>query len=281
MSYKNSLESYAKQADEAPLLSRDEEKDLAWKIINDGDAKAREKMIKSNLRLVNSIANYYIDRGLDLTDLIQEGNLGLIRAVDRFDPVQGNRFSTTATWWIKEAIRVALVNKSEARPVHVPQYAIDIFAEVKKLRSEFIGRVGRQPSTEELYERTEYNRGLNNFRMLLINVDRGFIRKDYDFNDEDKCSIDIEDSSGLSSLNHVADAELSSYIREAVMGDNSILLDREKLVLRRKYGIDGAEPKTLKEIGREIGLSGERARQIQEKAFSKMRKGLEDSVYAA
>src|SRR5918999_2799594 len=142
------LQLYLRQINESPLLSAQEEKALARRIINDNDFEARERMVKSNLRLVVNIAKHYVNRGLSLPDLIEEGNIGLLKAVEGFDPENGSRFSTYASWWIKQAIKRALINS--VQPIHIPAYMVEMMAKFKQAMRELEDRLGRLPSTEEL-----------------------------------------------------------------------------------------------------------------------------------
>src|SRR6187549_1368362 len=144
------LQHYLKQINEVPLLTPEEEKQLGWRIINDNDMAARERMVKANLRLVVSIAKNYTNRGLALNDLIEEGNIGLLRAVEGFDPSQGARFSTYASWWIKQGIKRALINATQ--PVHVPAYMVELIAKWKEASRKLEAELGVPPSLQQLAE---------------------------------------------------------------------------------------------------------------------------------
>src|SRR4051795_4394521 len=144
----SSLQLYLRQINESPLLTADEEKQLARRIIHHQDMAARERMVRSNLRLVVNIAKHYVNRGLSLPDLIEEGNIGLLKAVEGFDPENGARFSTYASWWIKQAIKRALIN--QVQPIHVPAYMIEMMSKLKTATRELEDRIGRLPSTDEL-----------------------------------------------------------------------------------------------------------------------------------
>src|SRR3954454_21998837 len=144
------LQLYLRQINESPLLTADEEKSLARKIINDNDGAARERMVRSNLRLVVNIAKHYVNRGLTLPDLIEEGNIGLLKAVEGFDPDNGSRFSTYASWWIKQAIKRALING--VQPIHIPAYMVEMMSKFRQAMRQLEDHLGRLPNIDELSE---------------------------------------------------------------------------------------------------------------------------------
>jgi RNA polymerase primary sigma factor len=262
---KTGLEMYLQEIDASPLLSAAEEKALCRRIINDSCPLAREHMIRSNLRLVVSIAKRYMNRGLPLVDLIEEGNLGLLKAVENFNPEVGARFSTYGTWWIKQAIKRALINA--VQPIHIPAYMVELIAKWKRASRELEEKLGRQPSTQELAEAMEMPP--RKVRMIRKAV-RAFQRPAQSGSGED---------GEAPMLSEMLSDERSLPPDEQVLQDDDLTTiglllnaidDREAKILRLRYGLDGQEPLTLKEIGKEIGLTRERVRQIEIDALRKL-----------
>jgi len=282
---------YIRQISKVPLLTATEERYLAWRIINDGDVEARERMIGSNLRLVVSIAKYYGGRGMVLTDLIQEGNVGLIRAVDKFDPALGFKISTYAGRWIRQGIERAIANQQST--VRLPISATEKISKMKKLHSSFFAKNGRNPAMRELYveiagpcpeleaDRDDYEKGFREFAGFFKKASRKVFSIDEKVFEDGEESWDPQDYSASGIPDSTSYMVHVDSVKKIILGNNGILLDREKLVLRRRYGIDGGNPTTLREIAGEIGLTRERVRQIQEKAFGKIRDELKDRVDAA
>lgn len=267
---KSDLEIYLKQIDESPLLTADEEKSLARKIINEGCMASREHMIRSNLRLVVAMAKRYMNRGLPLQDLIEEGNVGLVKAVEGFNPDMGARFSTYGCWWIKQAIKRALINA--VQPIHIPAYMVELIAKWKRASRDLEEKLGRQPTIQELAE-----------EMDLPAKKIRIIRKAVKASQRPGQTGNGEDGQGPS-LEEIVRDERNLRPDEKVLLDDdletiSILLDaidqREAKILRLRYGLDGNEPLTLKEIGTHVGLTRERVRQIEIEALKKLNQRLE------
>ena len=262
---KTDLEIYLKQIDESPLLTADEEKSLARAIIDQGCMASRERMIRSNLRLVVAIAKRYTNRGLSLQDLIEEGNVGLVKAVEGFDPDMGARFSTYGCWWIKQAIKRALINA--VQPIHIPAYMVELIAKWKRASRDLHEKLGRQPTIQELAEEMDLPA-----RKVRI------IRKAVKASQRPVQPGTGEDGEAPSLDDVVAD-ERTPMPEDAVLLEDdlqtiNILLqaidDREATILRLRYGLDGNEPLTLKEIGTHVNLTRERVRQIEIEALKKL-----------
>lgn len=265
------LQLYLKQINEVPLLTADDEKQLGWAIINDNCPKARERMIRANLRLVVSIAKNYSNRGLQLQDLIEEGNVGLLRAVEGFDPAQGARFSTYASWWIKQAIKRALINA--VQPIHVPAYMVELIARWKQASQKLERELGRPPSLPELAE--EMQLPLKKMRIIKRAV-KAF---------RAPAQAPIDDNGDVMNIGDLVADERAGPPEDLVFRDDELktirrLLDaideREARILRLRFGLDGQEPLTLKQIATEIGISRERVRQIADEALAKLNAQVND-----
>jgi RNA polymerase primary sigma factor len=268
---KNELQLYIREINRYPLLTAEEEKRFGWRIINDNCPEARERMVRSNLRLVVSIAKKYAGRGMSLPDLIEEGNIGLIRAVEGFDPAQGARFSTYGSWWIKQAIKRALINA--VQPIHVPAYMVELIAKWKQAQRRLQEELGRQPNMQELAERL-------NVPVKKVKIIQRAV-KAYHSPSQAPLGEDGE-SMELGALISDTRVELpeETIVRDDQLETVRKLLesidDREAAILRMRFGLDGRAPKTLKEIGEEIGLTRERVRQIEIGALKKLNTRLED-----
>lgn len=268
----NELQLYLREIREERLLTPAEEKTLGWHIINDECPDAKDRMIKANLRLVISISKNYAHRGLPLSDLIEEGNIGLIKAVEGFDPAQGARFSTYASWWIKQAIKRTLTNALQ--PIHIPAYMVELIARWKQTTRKLEVAHGRQPTIQELAQAMDLP-----VKKLLI-VRRAV--KAYHAPSQAPAGENGEpaDLGEICEDTRSPSAEDSNERREFV-GLIMKLLDsideRDARVLRLRFGLEGREPLTLKQIGQEIGLTRERVRQIETEALKKLQVQLNDS----
>mgnify|MGYP005841545517 CR=1 FL=1 len=246
---------------EATLDEKEETERLA--------AQARDEMIRANLRLVVTIAKAYANRGLPLPDLIEEGNLGLLRAVEGYDPVRDVRFSTYAAWWIKQAIKRALINS--VQPIHIPAYMVEMIAKWKQAASELQTRFSRQPTLQEMAE--HMNLPEKKVRIIRRAV-KAFSSHKHSQTGEGGFSLaellaDDRTPDPKESIFDEADTEVVHRLLEQID-------DREAKILRMRFGIDESEPLTLKQIGQRIGLTRERIRQIEHEALRKLNELLAD-----
>jgi RNA polymerase primary sigma factor len=259
------LQLYLKQINESPLLTADQEKDLGRRIIKDNDPEARERMVRSNLRLVVNIAKHYVGRGLALPDLIEEGNIGLLKAVEGFDPENGCRFSTYASWWIKQAIKRALING--VQPIHIPAYMVEMMAKLKQAMRELEDVLGRLPNVDELSAHMK----MSPKKVKIIRKAVKAYHSPTQFGGSGDSEMTINDM--VADTHNPGPAEMIRDRDE--LRQLSELLDRiderEARILKLRYGLDGEDPMTLKEIGERIGLTRERVRQIEHEALSKLR----------
>lgn len=259
------MQLYLKQINEVSLLTAEDERTLGWRIMNDNDHRAKEQMIKANLRLVVSISKNYSHRGLPLSDLIEEGNLGLIRAVEGFDPAQGARFSTYASWWIKQAIKRTLINA--VQPIHIPAYMVELIAKWKEASRRLEEALGRQPTTQELAAEMEIP--LKKLKIIWRAL-KAFHAPPQAPLGEDGQAVDFadlfEDFRGEQPDEAIAQSEEFRTIIKLL----DAIDERDARVLRLRFGLEGQEPLTLKQIGKEIGLTRERVRQIEVDALRKL-----------
>ncbi len=254
---------YLKEIGRVPLLTSEEEIELSIRIA-DGDEKAKQRLAEANLRLVVSIAKRYVGRGMQFLDLIQEGNLGLIKAVDKFDYTKGFKFSTYATWWIRQAITRAIAD--QARTIRIPVHMVETINKVKKTSSQLLHKNGRDPSAEEIAE--ELDMTPDKVREILRLAQEPVSLETPIGEEEDSHLGDfIPDDEALSP----ADAASISLLKEQLAEVLKTLTPREEKVLSLRYGLEDGHPRTLEEVGKEFNVTRERIRQIEAKALRKLR----------
>jgi RNA polymerase primary sigma factor len=254
------FEQYLKEIRETPLLTAQQELDLSRRI-RGGDNASREQMIKANLRLVVSVAKEFLNRGLPFMDLIAEGNIGLMRGIEKFDPEQGNRFSTYGVHWIKQSIRRALVNSSKT--VRIPSYMVELISQFKQKANEMTMKAGgKKPDTRIIAKEV----GLTDDQLDMMRAALNSTTQSSDFRSAD----------GEASLTDMIADQRSPDPAEEAMTANEIMMlqemlegisEREAKILKMRYGIDHDHPMTLSEIGEELGLTRERIRQIENNAI--------------
>ena len=256
------LDTYLAGINEVPLLTPEQEIELATKVQR-GDLQAREHMIRANLRLVVSIAKNYMNRGLAFLDLIEEGNIGLMKAVEKFDPKAGCRFSTYATWWIKQGIRRALINT--VKTARVPSYMSEIVSRWKATAMELNYRLGRQPTSAEIAEELELPE--HNWNVVRDTVLAN--SQPTHSMSEDASSVfgeAFEDPNGKPPEEEIFNSMELSRMRQLL----DMLEPREARIVKLRYGIGTGEPMTLKAIGKKFGLTRERVRQMEQQALQKL-----------
>jgi RNA polymerase primary sigma factor len=262
------LATYLRDINETPLLNAAEEKELAYRI-QDGDSEARDCMARANLRLVVNIARGYVGKGLGLQDLIEEGNLGLLRAIEGFDPGMNTRFSTYASYWIKQSIKRGLVNT--AKTVRIPSYMVELLTEWRRATVKLQDDLGRPPTPDEVAASLHLSRRKFNLIKKCIEVYNSAPQT------EQPDSGWSLDEMLIDRHAQASDAALfDSDDRRQVLDELDRMDPREATVLRMRFGLDNDDPMTLKEIGERLGLTRERVRQIEKEALGK----LSDSVQA-
>jgi RNA polymerase primary sigma factor len=264
MPVESGLQLYLNQINNVPLLSAERERELARRLIRENDPAAREEMVRANLRLVVNIAKNYANRGMQIQDLIEEGNIGLLKAVEGFNPEMNIRFSTYASWWIKQAIKRALINS--VQPIHIPAYMVEMIAKWKQAISELEDQLNRIPTLEELSRHMKMS--VKKVRIIHRAV-RAF---------HSPTQAQVVDGDGLA-LHEMLHDERTVTPDNIALGKDEVrtiymLLNkidqREAEILRLRFGLEDGQPLTLKQIGEKVGLTRERVRQIENDALRKL-----------
>jgi RNA polymerase primary sigma factor len=261
----DSVRLYLREIGKIPLLSSEEELELAHKVVA-GDKRAKDKMAEANMRLVVSIAKRYVGRGLDLLDLIQEGNTGLLRAVEKFDPDKGFKFSTYATWWIRQAITRAIAD--QARTIRIPVHMVETINKLLRTQRRLTQELNREPTNEEIAKEMEMDvdkvEHIMKIKQDIHSLDQS-VRDD----EEDSVLGDfVEDEDTVTPEESATNQLLKEHVQELLNG----LSEREQKIIRMRFGLDDGKNHTLEEVGHEFSVTRERIRQIEAKALAKLRK---------
>jgi RNA polymerase primary sigma factor len=262
------LETYLREINETALLTAADERELAGKIA-EGDVRARDRMVRANLRLVVNIARGYTGKGLALQDLIEEGNLGLLRAVEGFDPGMGTRFSTYASYWIKQSIKRALINS--AKTIRIPAYMVELLSKWRRASARLTEELGRTPTPEEIA------RVLGLAKKKLPIIKKAIrIYNSTPHTDQAEAGWTLGEMVMDERLKNPEDELLENDAMKHVMEMLQTMDSREATVLRMRFGLEGAEAHTLEEIGEQLGLTRERVRQIETEALGRLADGLQE-----
>jgi RNA polymerase primary sigma factor len=261
----DSVKMYLKEIGRVDLLKPEEEVEIAKKIIQ-GDMEAKNRLINANLRLVVNLAKHYVGRGMLFLDLIQEGNMGLIKAVEKFDYTKGFKFSTYATWWIRQAITRAIAD--QARTIRIPVHMVETINKMTRVQRQLVQELGREPTAEEISKKLDGLMTPERIREIQrIALEPVSLETPIGEEDDSHLGDFIEDKEATSPSDHTTQVLLKEELYK-IMED---LTDREERVLRLRYGLDDNRPRTLEEVGHEFGVTRERIRQIEAKAIRKLR----------
>lgn len=259
----DAVKSYLKEIRKSKLLTFEEEQSLAKKIAK-GDEKARQKMIEANLRLVVSIGKRYINRGLPFSDIIEEGNIGLIKAVEKFNYKRGFKFSTYGSWWIRQSIERAIINQSKL--IRLPVHVVEKINHYLVVMEDLMQSLDREPTTQEIAKKLGVTeREVNNLQQL--------IRKNYSLESPISHGHETSLKDIIADMSQISPSKSAEGIkrREEIMRWLQTLKENERRIIEKRFGLDGGEPQTLEEIGKVFGLTRERVRQIESAALTKLR----------
>jgi len=257
---------YLREIGQIPLLTPQEEIELAARI-KKGDREARALMIKANLRLVVKIAHDYANLGLPLLDLISEGNIGLMKAVERFDPAKGGKLSTYAAWWIKQSIKRALANQSKT--IRLPVHLVDKISKMRRVSLQMSEELGREPTDEELAEEIGISSGKVS-QLKTVSIRPASLDAPISDDDSTEFGEIVGDEDAQTPFELLRDKNLRDEVSELL----EVLDDRERKIIFQRFGLDGGKPKTLEEVGKKFGVTRERIRQLQNIALAKLRRAL-------
>ncbi len=261
----DSVRLYLREIGKIPLLSAEEELALAQKVVS-GDKRAKDQMAEANMRLVVSIAKRYVGRGLDLLDLIQEGNTGLLRAVEKFDPDKGFKFSTYATWWIRQAITRAIAD--QARTIRIPVHMVETINKLLRTQRRLTQELNREPSNEEIAQAMEIEVDKVE-HIMKIKQDISSLDASVRDDEEDSVLADfIEDEDTITPEESATNQLLKEHVKDML----GALTEREQKILKLRFGLEDGKSHTLEEVGQEFSVTRERIRQIEAKALAKLRK---------
>jgi len=262
----SSMKFYLREIARTPLLGIEEETALAERI-KKGDQEARDHMIRANLRLVVKIASDYSGYGVSMSDLISEGNIGLMKAVDRFDPEKGGKLSTYGAWWIKQSMKRALANQSKT--IRLPIHMVDKIARIRRIASSLTEALGREPTDDELAEET----GLPRQKVAMLKqaaMSQASLDAPVNVGEATTNSEIIADEAASNPHDLLSDKNLLDQLDDLL----ATLNERERRIIDERFGLNGLQPMLLEDVGREFGVSRERIRQIQNSALAKMRRAL-------